>query len=146
LSRPRRAGLAVCLADMVTLLVWWRETGAASSPGVTIALLPLFALAIVLMIRLSRPQVAPGDTTSDGASQAGSSGEPRRPRRLADLPRQQRRAAIVVFACTAALFLLLVPIMVLAMVQGESFWQAAPLLVILALMLSGAVFVWRQLR
>ena len=145
LSRSRRVGLVGCLAVMLTLVVWWRQSGAVSSPAISTGLFLFIVLTLVVLVRLSRPQAADSGADNDPPT-TGPTQTDRRPRAFAEVPREQRLRFFLVIGCATLLFLLIVPLAVLATLQGESLWQAAPLLLLVAASVLAVVWMWRQMR
>jgi hypothetical protein len=144
LPRSRRIGLATALAVMSTLLVWWRESGAVSSPGLSTGLVLLLVIGIVAIIWMTRRSVDGSAIDSNGSPHVTRGMA--RPRPFSEIPREQRRRLILMIGGTSVAFLLLVPIAAVATMRGASWWQAAPLLVVLAAMIVAVTVGWRQVR
>lgn len=131
------------LAVMTTLLVWWRESDAVSSPGVTAGVLLVMAAALAVMMWLGRPTPEDEDARRTRPTQGD---EHRRPRAFSEVPAEQRRRLLLMTGSIALLFLLLVPLLILVTMRDGSLWEAAPIVVVLALALLALVFGWRQAR
>lgn len=145
LGRSQRVSLVGGGAVISTLVVWFRESDAASSPLITTALFLLIALGLVLIIRLGRPRAVADDSAGDGLPHAAGAVD-RRPRPLAEVPRAQRQRLIALVCCAALLFLLVAPLLILGLTHGAPLVEAMPMLVILAMAVVAVAFVWRQVR
>lgn len=144
-QRSQRVTVVSCGAVMSTLVVWGRESGAASSPLISTGLLLLLALGLLIIVRQGRKQSAGNDDDSDRQQQAVP-GADQRPRAFADIPRGQRQRLIIVISCTTLLFLLVAPLVIVSLRGGMSLLQALPMLVILAMAVVAVAFTWRQVR
>jgi hypothetical protein len=145
LGRSQRIALVGGGAVISTLVVWYRESDAASSPLITTALFLLIVLGLVLIIRLGRPRAVTDHGDGNGLPHATRAAD-RRPRPFAQVPRAQRQRLITLVCCAALLFLLVAPLLILGLTHGAPLVQALPMLVILALAVVAVAFVWRQVR
>lgn len=145
LGRSQRVALVGGGAVISTLVVWFRESDAASSPLITTALFLLIVLGLVLIMRLGRPRAVADDGGGNGLPPVAGAAD-RRPRPFAEVPRAQRQRLIALVSCAALLFLLVGPLLIVGLTHGAPLVQAMPMLVILAMAVVAVAFVWRQVR
>lgn len=130
---PRRLGIAVCIAAIATLSIWFVADASASGYSPLRATAVLIGMVLIASVAayISRPR-----TEANQAAQPPQQS-------TTGLPADARRRLAMMAVCLAVLFVLIV----LPLFAGASVSSAMPLLVAgLGLGGVGFIFVWRQAR